>query len=902
MKAKKLDEFSARKILYSNKNLFKELDYELKSDMEFEEKNEINCQTIGFYRGMPIIAIYIAYKFLYLFVSFFFDVKLGFYGLLKIPALILFFLLFILIKDVKRTINNIFSLRIFICVVHYFDIFLFCKLTTESQVSIPGDINGINIDHFFTLSTYINTYLLIIIVNYIFTLGYKRCITLTLLNNFVFMAFYGHRNCNPFKRLFLNIFSFRFIVSLFYLVLTLLIQTALNRPTKKLWAMFDSFKKSYLSIRNIFNNVTLPIIIVKDDLSEIVFQNPAAIQFCRKYRRIAQKGEYNFKDIFNLENPEDMQLFKDILKISLENNEFHFLFPFYKEEMKKKKNSIHNFDMNLDSGNNFQEKIGFVKIYCFACEWKDKIPCYYFMINENIFTFQGSQVILNDFMLIQMELEKVMWNINTLCLNIDKKLNSKNQNLSLFYIGLSLNFIYDLASTNYIYNTFIQKKKITGYSKFNFSRLVYYLVNYISVFGLNKNFNINVEIDKNEDVICNLTYMRAIFFNILLFIIENTNDPKLKTITIKRENVKYDYKKGNYEKIIFNFTDSRPTLNYETLKYFFQHFNYHLFLVQSPIQTYNLFNLGFLVPCLISETQYNINDPKIKQFNIETKGYQVEVSIIVFFQEISNEESHNIERENIFSFRNAESTINEIRIFLSKKFYVKKETIQEENLLDDGKDDNLIKANEEYNLTEDKNLVNELRAKKYVIGEHHFDDIISEKNKLNNFPKKKIKFKKSNIIKKKDKLSYFENINSISWKNSDFKKFEILRFLVIEEQSYEKESIFNFILKSGNECNLDIASDGNIILEKYKNIFKRRMMYDFIFFDMNQNIIKGTDAINEIRKIESENGIHTKIIGIQNNNTGKNFLGNKINKMINKNLFDEIIPKSMKDFIELIYK
>ena len=119
-------------------------------------------------------------------------------------------------------------------------------------------------------------------------------------------------------------------------------------------------------------------------------------------------------------------------------------------------------------------------------------------------------------------------------------------------------------------------------------------------------------------------------------------------------------------------------------------------LVQSPIQTYNLFNLGFLVPCLISETQYNINDPKIKQFNIETKGYQVEVSIIIFFQEISNEESHNIERENIFSFRNAESTLNEIRIFLSKKFYVKKETIQEENLLDDGKDDNLIKANEEY--------------------------------------------------------------------------------------------------------------------------------------------------------------------------------------------------------------
>ena len=45
------------------------------------------------------------------------------------------------------------------------------------------------------------------------------------------------------------------------------------------------------------------------------------------------------------------------------------------------------------------------------------------------------------------------------------------------------------------------------------------------------------------------------------------------------------------------------------------------------------------------------------------------------------------------------------------------------------------------------NLVNELRAKKYVIGEHHFDDIISEENKLNNFVKKKIKFKKTKKLK-----------------------------------------------------------------------------------------------------------------------------------------------------------
>ena len=101
-----------------------------------------------------------------------------------------------------------------------------------------------------------------------------------------------------------------------------------------------------------------------------------------------------------------MQLFKDILKISLENNDNNFLFPFYIEEMKKKKSSC-DFTMNLNNANTSEENVFFIKLYCFACEWKDKIPCYYFMINENIFTFQGGQVILSDYRLIQKELEMI---------------------------------------------------------------------------------------------------------------------------------------------------------------------------------------------------------------------------------------------------------------------------------------------------------------------------------------------------------------------------------------------------------------------------------------------------------------------------------------------------------------
>ena len=303
-------------------------------------------------------------------------------------------------------------------------------------------------------------------------------------------------------------------------------------------------------------------------------------------------------------------------------------------------------------------------------------------------------------------------------------------------------------------------------------------------------------------------------------------------------------------------------------------------------------NFGFLVPNLISETQYNLNDNKIKQFKIETKGYNVEISIILFFQE-STEEFNNIEVKKFQVFEKNE-VINEIRLILSKRFYKKKENIQQESLLDDGKEDNLIKANEEYNLTEDKNLVNELRAKKYVIGEHHFEDIIPDKQRYCAFSNKKVKFK-SSLMKKKVKVESI--LKTINFNVAEFKKFEIPRFLVIEEKSSDENSVFNFILKSGNECNIDLAGDGNILLEKYNEVLKQKMLFDYIFIDICQNSLKGYDALVSIREQENKIGIHTKIIGIQNKKNDKIM----INKKMNMSLFYRILEKSNKDFNELLY-
>jgi hypothetical protein len=313
-------------------------------------------------------------------------------------------------------------------------------------------------------------------------------------------------------------------------------------------------------------------------------------------------------------------------------------------------------------------------------------------------------------------------------------------------------------------------------------------------------------------------------------------------------------------------------------------------LRRNPIETYNLVNFGFLVPYLISETQYNLNDNKIRQFRIETKGYNVEISIILFFQEMTDE-LNNIE-EKKFQVYEKNETINEIRLILSKRFYKKKENIQQESLLDDGKDDNLIKANEEYNLNEDKNFVNDLRARKYVIGDHNFEKIIPDKQKNCISSNKKVKFK-SRLAKKKIRVDPL--LKSIDFTKTEYRKYEIPRFLVIEDKSFIENSIFRIILRSGNECNIDCASDSKIVLDKYNEIFKQKMYYDYIFVDLSyQNSLK---ILPIIREEETKARIHTNIVGIYINQNDLNMFNNKEKE---KALFDKFIEKSIKEFNELL--
>ena len=958
------------KCIRPNKNIFTENSYELKKDMTFQEKYELNCQKIFFVRGIKILKAFNFYMFISNLINLFRFDEYGIYCFIRIPGILINILLFLLLNNYKKIVNNGNALRMVFLILGILNIFTFCKSIPDEDdpVKNPNQIN-----YFFTLTVFYNGYFFAITLNFIFALGYSKSLLYIIIDNIALLACYGHQKEFIIKRIILNIFSFRFLISLFYIIISLVIQGIFNKPSKKLWAMYDSFKGSYITFKSIFDNVSLPLFVVDKNLVRIHYKNPAAISFLKQYRRELgnETGIIKFKDIFHLKTPEEEKLFREELEYSLKTRA-GFFFPFLLGN--------HNNNLGINLCNlKIDENTEFIKIYCYECSWKEKPNHYFFLLKGNLFAFQGGRVLLNNFVKIKDELEKIIWNINTVCLNInennnineeidspmaklnwtsflsprvlkinfdknniakhfDKKDEKQKQNytklnmysinssdeddnnnktnngeskllkekikaeelkkksqqlnpsidrdmLIFFYLNLSSNYVNDLIINNYLYNSFIERKTLKSLKRLNFNNLLTYMVDYMTPFAIHKNVKIKIiDYIREKEVVCNYIYIRSIIFNILMFIIQNTNYKQEKTILINPEHYHFGNQNdgGNFYKLTFSFTDANPKLKYETLNKFFKHFNYQFFLHKDPEDLEKVINFNILLPSIISETQYNLkqiedSDLLPRQFQIETSGENVNISIFIYLQK----EPKNIEYKDFLLIGKCETVMN-IKTVLAEVFNEKKPFIEEpEPPFDNGGDDDFLKNTEEYTFENDKKIVHDLRVIKSV--DPHKLRKTNFESKLKFINSKKFKLKKYT----KMKISY-TNVNNPNTENyrivkyflTDFSNDDLPRIIILEEdKNTNTKSLFNVILNSKFTCNIDIAADGYDLYEKYRHLYIYKKLFDYMFVEYENIHLKGYEAVKFIREKEKETKkkeTYTKIIGIKD----------KRNNIKNNNIYD----------------
>ena len=672
-----------------NLNIFqKENDYYMKQNLSFNDIEEKNCKKSHFIRNINLIkSLNICIIFFNLIHLIFFKLKFSF-SLIRIILIILSYFTILLIDNLSKVITNIFSIRMLVFLIDAADLFLFC---VENHYEKKN--------HFLSMRIFNNAYLMTLIHNYCFCLNLSESIKLYLLITIELLSFYDHSENWFIIRFFKNLFSTKIITIIYLIFISISIQYNMEKPVRRLWALFDSYKKSYFCVKMIYDKYQFGVMIVKNDLSIIYYKNPEAEKFHLKVRGcFPDKCKCTFKDIFNLnEHSIEKRFIQEINNSIIKKSTF--IFPI----------KINNQDGQNEIKNEKNQK--YIELYIFNCEWTNKEECYYIQIHEIPFVSNGGLVALENLKKIEKEMTSFVWNLNEICSfaplkpdnnkkKIDKNINfiknniekspmkspdnwnkknytasrsiktpvnnsiflkNLNFNISpspnkspnfiglleelklknlikektkfdytfLFYNRFGGNYIYDLILTNYVFTSFIENKEIKDIRRFNFDNFLNYMVNYLTPIAKINNYTIVVKNSLKEEVEANYIYIRAIIFNCIMFIINNSKDQKNKILEISTKHAKFQKSNENYFRLIFQINQVQCYYSYKHLSNFFSQFDESKFKNIDPQQINETIDLGLFVVFLICNIVFNLNVSDVKSFEIKTNPYQILTSIYI---------------------------------------------------------------------------------------------------------------------------------------------------------------------------------------------------------------------------------------------------------------------------------
>jgi hypothetical protein len=359
-----------QKEFISNENIFKpESDYKMKQDLSFHENEEQTCKRNLFMRYNEIVKMMIVYaclKNIYYFSCEFCTMSI-FLSLLRLPNLLILLFSALMIINVDKFINHSLHIRLFLeC-----DIILNIIMNEITQATVENVYTPFGI--IFTKFGLGLTY------NFSFGLAIHESIYFYTLETMTILSFLGMPERYFITRFILNLISLKGLMVLISLFCVITIQFLLSKAQRELWALYDSFKRSYFNIKNIYDEFPLPVFIVKRQTFQIYYKNLEAdkLYIKNKYIKIGEKPilkgrskrapakmDYNFKDIFekSLE-----KLLENEIEKCLKNDIKYFDFPMLTGDKKIKYKESDTYPTTFEGD---LEYIKWVKVYLNQCTWK----------------------------------------------------------------------------------------------------------------------------------------------------------------------------------------------------------------------------------------------------------------------------------------------------------------------------------------------------------------------------------------------------------------------------------------------------------------------------------------------------------------------------------------------------
>jgi hypothetical protein len=211
---------------------------------------------------------------------------------------------------------------------------------------------------------------------------------------------------------------------------------------------------------------------------------------------------------------------------------------------------------------------------------------------------------------------------------------------TLFYLKSSTNYIFDLTLTINTYRSLKMNKSIKKFAQFNLKNFVMYMLSYLYPIAKIKNFSFQFKCDISDDEAnCVYDYYRVIFFNVIMFILNNTKDTsKERSIMVELKHDKFKENQGNLYLAIFKFTDKDPIVKYNTISNILQNMK-NMDLKNIDLEKNRTIDFGLLVVFYIVSVVY------ASDFKISSNG-DVHYIYVIFTSVGSRENPANSSRNN----------------------------------------------------------------------------------------------------------------------------------------------------------------------------------------------------------------------------------------------------------------
>jgi hypothetical protein len=329
---------------YPNENLYKnDMKYKMNKDLSFENTYDEECflRDMG-YRYKQFIKLFILfclplYGIFYSFSSFPNSIA-SIISLLILLAILYFYWNTNTFQSNKNMFQSEHKELLYIRVLLEINEYMFIFLTINTHQEFSFDL---------LFFYYVKNF----IFNIIFDITLTRTIQLFVFQSFVIFFLYDYADCYFFQRVFKNFFSSRLFLITFSISVFSIFQYFIKKGTKELWALYDSYKRSYHIFKKcMFDDYPYPLIIASKKVKRIIYyKNSAADNLFIKIKNASddrpqekkatqlnfrkppaiskQTTDFQYEDLFIFDR-EFEKIFEEEIEKTLKSKKKFFEFPF----------------------------------------------------------------------------------------------------------------------------------------------------------------------------------------------------------------------------------------------------------------------------------------------------------------------------------------------------------------------------------------------------------------------------------------------------------------------------------------------------------------------------------------------------------------------------------------------